>query len=132
MVSSMFQSLKWLENILDDRERNQGLMPGMGKDFCKASRVVSGPAQPSTSLVPGVLSVWVKRARTRTWTLTCIECQVKNVWCCASTVLYVCMLWCLTLSRRMTYIYIYICHAVSPLNSRTATWPGDLIPAKKI
>ena len=27
----------------------------------------------------------------------------------------------LTLSHQTTYIYIYICRAVSPLNSRTAT-----------
>ena len=43
----------------------------------------------------------------------------------------------LTLSRRTTYIYIYIyiCRAVSPLNSRTATkvvgGGGDLILAAK-
>jgi len=46
------------------------------------------------------------------------------------------LLFQLTLSRRTTYIYIYICHAVSPLNGQTAIkvdWGGggDLIVAPK-
>ena len=35
-------------------------MPGMGKDFFEASRLVLGPAHPSVTWVPGVLSLGVK------------------------------------------------------------------------
>jgi len=39
---------------------NQGLMPGMGEDLFKASRLALGPTQPSIPWVPGVLSLGVK------------------------------------------------------------------------
>jgi len=60
-------------------------MPGMGKDFCKVSRLALGPAQPSTPLVPGVLSLWVKgqdkNLNTHLYLVSGLECVVLCLHC---------------------------------------------------
>jgi hypothetical protein len=88
------ESLLCLGYGLNDR----GSIPSRGRDsflFATASRSSLGSTQPTVCLVPGALSVGVKRPGREADHLPPSSAEVKNALSYTSTLQYVFMTWCL-------------------------------------